>query len=91
MRYATVKTSPVFGSKVEIIDASSAEKMKGVIKVVNLGDGVGVIADSYWQAKKAIAAVTVTYSASEWDNTSTDSIMAQFRTDMDKAFANGEQ
>jgi isoquinoline 1-oxidoreductase beta subunit len=91
MRYATVKTSPVFGSKVEIIDASSAEKMKGVIKVVNLGDGVGVIADSYWQAKKAIAAVTVTYSASEWDNTSTDSIMAQFRTDMDKAVANGDE
>jgi isoquinoline 1-oxidoreductase beta subunit len=91
MKYATVKTSPVFGSKVESIDSSAAEKMKGVIKVVNLGDGVGVIADSYWQAKKAIAAVIVTYSASEWDNTSSDTIMAQFRTDMDKAVANGDE
>jgi isoquinoline 1-oxidoreductase beta subunit len=91
MKYATVKTSPVFGSKVESIDSSAAEKMKGVIKVVNLGDGVGVIADSYWQAKKAIAAVTVTYSASEWDNTSSDTIMAQFRTDMDKAVTNGDE
>jgi isoquinoline 1-oxidoreductase beta subunit len=89
MKYATVKTSPVFGSKVESIDSSAAGKMKGVIKVVNLGNGVGVIADSYWQAKKAIAAVIVTYSASEWDNTSSDTIMAQFRTDMDKAVANG--
>jgi len=91
MKYATVKTSPVFGSTVESIDSSAAEKMKGVIKVVNLGDGVGVIADSYWQAKKAIAAVTVTYSASEWDNTSSDTIMAQFRTDMDKAVTNGDE
>jgi isoquinoline 1-oxidoreductase beta subunit len=91
MKYATVKTSPVFGSQVESVDSSAAEKMKGVIKVVNLGDGVGVIADSYWQAKKAIAAVKVTYSASEWDNTSSESIMAQFRSDMDKAVVNGDE
>jgi isoquinoline 1-oxidoreductase beta subunit len=91
MKYATVKTSPVFGSIVESVDSSAAEKMKGVIKVVNLGDGVGVIADSYWQAKKAIAAVTVIYSASEWDNTNSESIMAQFRTDMDKAVTNGDE
>jgi len=91
MKYATVKTSPVFGSSVESIDSSAAEKMKGVVKVVNLGDGVGVIADSYWQAKKAIAAVTVTYSASKWDNTSSETIMAQFRTDMDKAVSNGDE
>jgi isoquinoline 1-oxidoreductase beta subunit len=91
MKYATVKTSPVFGSKVESIDSSVAEKMKGVIKVVNIGDGVGVIAESYWQAKKAIAAVRVSYSASEWDNTSSDTIMAQFRSDMDKAVTNGDE
>jgi isoquinoline 1-oxidoreductase beta subunit len=91
MKYATVKTSPVFGSQVESVDSSVAEKMKGVIKVVNLGDGVGVIADSYWQAKKAIAAITVTYLPSEWDNTSSESIMAQFRSDMDKAVVNGNE
>ena len=91
MKYATVKTSPVFGSEVESIDSSAAENMKGVVKVVNLGDGVGVIADSYWQAKKAIAAVKVTYSSSQWDNASSETIMAQFRSDMDKAVANGDE
>ena len=91
MKYATVKTSPVFGSTVESVDSSAAEKMKGVIMVVNIGDGVGVIADSYWQAKKAIAAVKVTYTASEWDSTSSESIMAQFRSDMDKAVTNGDE
>ena len=91
MKYATVKTSPVFGSTVESVDSSAAEKMKGVIMVVNIGDGVGVIADSYWQAKKAIAAVKVTYTASKWDSTSSESIMAQFRSDMDKAVTNGDE
>ncbi|WP_299080575.1 molybdopterin cofactor-binding domain-containing protein [uncultured Paraglaciecola sp.] len=91
MKYATVKTAPVFGSKLESVDSAAAEKMQGVIKVVKLGNGVGVIADSYWQAKKAIAAVNVSYSKSAADNTSSDTIMAQFRTDMDKAVTNGDE
>ena len=91
MKYATVKTSPVFGSTVESVDSSAAEKMQGVIKIVNLGNGVGVIADGYWQAKKAIAAVNVIYSSSEWDNTNSESIKAQFRAGMDKAVANGDE
>lgn len=91
MKYATVKASPIFGSTVESIDSSAAEEMKGVLKVVNLGNAVGVIADSYWQAKKAIAAINVTYSSSDWDSSSSETIMAQFRTDMDKALANGDE
>jgi isoquinoline 1-oxidoreductase beta subunit len=91
MKYATVKTSPVFGGKVESIDSSAAEKMPGVIKVVDLSNGVGVIADGYWLAKKAIAAINVKYSMSEADKTSSDSILAQFRADMDKAVTNGDE
>lgn len=91
MKYATVKTSPVFGSQVESFDASKAEKMKGVIKVVDLGNGVGVIADSYWQAKKAVAAVDVKYSANESSAVNSDSIKAQFRKDMDNAVTNGDE
>ena len=91
MKYATVKTSPVFGSSVTTVDSAAAEKMPGVIKIVKLKDGVGVIADGYWQAKKAIAAVNVSYTKSEWDSSNSESIFAQFRTDMDKAVANGDE
>ena len=36
------------------LDESSIQDMPGVRKVVNLGDAVAVIADGYWQAKKAL-------------------------------------
>lgn len=91
MKYAAVKAAPVFGSTVVSIDSAAAEKMKGVIKIVNLDTGVGVIADSYWQATKALQKVLVTYTASEANNLSTAGMFDQFRHDMDVAVANGEE
>jgi isoquinoline 1-oxidoreductase beta subunit len=85
MKYATVKMAPVFGATLESYDASAAESMKGVIKVVNLGTGIGVIADSYWQAKKAITAIKPVYSSTGNEDVDSAAIMQQFREDMDKA------
>lgn len=91
MKYATVKASPVFGAKVVAINSNEVEKMSGVIKVVDLGNAVGVIADGYWQAKKALAKVEVVYSKSDADNSSTSSMFEQFARDMDAAIANGDE
>ena len=35
--------------------------MKGVRKVVRLDDAVAVVADNWWQAKKAVDALAVTW------------------------------
>jgi isoquinoline 1-oxidoreductase beta subunit len=91
MKYATVKTAPVFGSTLVSMDASQAENMKGVIKVVKLEDGVGVIADSYWQAKKAIEKVELTYTQGPANETNSETLFAQFRRDMDRAVAEGNE
>lgn len=91
MKYATVKTSPVFGATLVSFDATDAEKMKGVLKVISFDNGVGVIAESYWQAKKAIAAIEVVYSKTGTERVDTASIMTQFRTDMDKAVEQGDE
>ena len=48
MLYAALATCPVLGGKVATFDASSAQKRPGVRKVVDIGDGVAVIADHYW-------------------------------------------
>ncbi|MFT5656316.1 MAG: isoquinoline 1-oxidoreductase beta subunit [Arenicella sp.] len=91
MKYATVRSAPVFGSLVESMDASRAEKMNGVVKVVNLGNGVGVIADGYWQAKKALAEVDVKFSQVPADQLNTTTMFKQFAKDMDAAVANGDE
>ena len=55
MLNATIKDSPVFGGKLKSFDASKVTGMKGVKKVVQVGDSaVAVIADTFWQAKTAM-------------------------------------
>jgi isoquinoline 1-oxidoreductase beta subunit len=61
MVYASLEQCPVIGGKVISFDASKAKAMPGVIDVVQIRDGVAVVADSYWRAKKAREALTITW------------------------------
>ena len=64
MLVATIQESPVFGGKVKSYDATKASSMKGVKKVVQVGDSaVAVVADTFWQAKMGLDAVSII-----WDN-----------------------
>src|SRR3954469_14036136 len=52
MLNAAIRACPVFGGKVKSFDAAKIASMKGVKKVVQVGDtAVAVIADTWWQAK----------------------------------------
>lgn len=62
MLYAAVVMSPYIGGKVKSYNDSRAKNMPGVKAVVQYSRGVAVVAESYWQAKKAKDLVTV-----EWD------------------------
>jgi len=61
MVYASIEQCPVIGGKVRSFDASKAKTLPGVIDVVQVSDGVAVVADSYWHAKKAREAVVVSW------------------------------
>ncbi|MBU3613066.1 xanthine dehydrogenase family protein molybdopterin-binding subunit [Polynucleobacter sp. MG-27-Goln-C1] len=64
MLVATIQESPVFGGKVKSYDALKASGMKGVKKVVQVGDSaVAVVAETFWQAKMGMDAVNII-----WDN-----------------------
>ncbi len=62
MVYASLEQCPVIGGKVKSFDGSAAKGMPGVIDVVQISDGVAVVANSYWQAAQARKALKV-----EWD------------------------
>lgn len=53
MVYAALEQCPVIGGSVKSYDASKAKSMPGVIAVVEIPDGVAVVADSWWRANKA--------------------------------------
>ena len=62
MVYASLEQCPVIGGTVKGFDAAKAKSMPGVLDVVQIPDGVAVIADTYWHAKKAREALVV-----QWD------------------------
>ena len=62
MVYASLAQCPVIGGKVKSFDGSAAKASAGVIDVVQINDGVAVVANSWWQAKKARDLLTI-----QWD------------------------
>jgi isoquinoline 1-oxidoreductase beta subunit len=62
MLNAAIKDCPVFGGKVKSFNAAAVEKMRGVRKVVEVGDSaVAVVADHWWQAKTALDALPIVW------------------------------
>jgi isoquinoline 1-oxidoreductase subunit beta len=62
MKFATLKTCPVFGGKVAKVDDSAARKIPGVRKIVVLDDMVAVVGDHMWAAKQGVDALVI-----DWD------------------------
>lgn len=58
MVHATTITNPRKGGEMLSFDASDAETMRGVSKIVAIKGGVGVIADNTWRAFQAAQAIT---------------------------------
>mgnify|MGYP000420259839 FL=1 len=69
MMYATITQCPVIGGKVKSFDGAQAKAMPGVQAVVQVSDGVAVVADSWWRAKKAAEKLSI-----QWDEGSVASI-----------------
>ncbi len=63
MVYATLAMSPVIGGTVKSFDASKAKGMPGVVDVVQIPDGIAVVAKTYWQARKARETLSI-----QWDD-----------------------
>ena len=53
MVYASIEQTPVIGGKPVSFDGTKAKSMPGVIDVVQIADGVAVVADTYWHAYNA--------------------------------------
>jgi isoquinoline 1-oxidoreductase subunit beta len=61
MKIAAVAACPIIGGKLESVDDSKANTVKGVIKIVRLDDTVAVIADHMGAAKKGLEALVITW------------------------------
>jgi isoquinoline 1-oxidoreductase subunit beta len=83
MLTAVVAHPPLFGAKVKSFDATKTKSIKGVVDVVKFDtgvtNGVAVLANDFWSAKKGRDALKI-----EWDDTAafkkgTAEIMAEYK------------
>ncbi len=68
MRYAALAMCPVVGGTLKSFDGSAVEKLPGVVRVMPLvadqsgaGDAVAVVAESSWQALRAVEQLSVVW------------------------------
>jgi isoquinoline 1-oxidoreductase subunit beta len=75
MLNAAIKDCPVFGGKLKSYDEAKITGMKGVKKVVKVGDtAVAVVADTWWHAKTALEALPIVWDEGDNAKVSSESI-----------------
>ncbi len=84
MLSAAIADSPVFGSKLQSYNATAIARMPGVRHVIKVGDtAVAVVADSWWQAKKALDALPVIWTETSEMRVSSQSIAEYLKEGLD--------
>jgi isoquinoline 1-oxidoreductase beta subunit len=86
MLNAAIKDCPVFGGKLKSFDEAKIAGMKGVKKVVRVGDSaVAVVADTWWHAKTALDALPIVWDEGENAKVSSASIAKWLEEGLDPA------
>jgi isoquinoline 1-oxidoreductase beta subunit len=80
MLNAAIKDCPVFGGKLKSFDAGRVTSLRGVKKVVPVGDSaVAVVAETWWQAKTALDQLPIQWDEGPNAKVSQESILAQLK------------
>jgi isoquinoline 1-oxidoreductase beta subunit len=78
MLFASIEKCPVFGGKVATFDASKAKAVPGVRSVIQLDEGIAVVADSTWAAFEGRKALSITWDEGRYSNQSSAAIWKSF-------------
>ncbi|SAL41915.1 aldehyde oxidase [Caballeronia udeis] len=77
MVYAAIVNSPVFGGTLASVDDTNAKKIPGVRQVIRLDNGVAVIGDHTWAAKRGAAALDIKWNEGRGADFSTAKVVQQ--------------
>jgi len=78
MLFASIEKCPVFGGKVKSYDDTKAKAVSGVRQIVNVENGVAVVANSTYAAFKGREALTITWDEGQWANQTSAGIKKMF-------------
>jgi isoquinoline 1-oxidoreductase subunit beta len=83
MLYAAIVQCPVFKGKLQSCDGGQVAKAKGVRRIVTGPDFAAVVAESWWQAKRASEALATIWNHGGNDDVSGEAISALLRQGLD--------
>jgi isoquinoline 1-oxidoreductase beta subunit len=78
MLTCVVAHPPRFGAKMKSFDSAAAMKVRGVVEVVAIPQGVAVLARGFWPAKKGRDALTIQWDETGAEKRGTDALLAEF-------------
>jgi isoquinoline 1-oxidoreductase subunit beta len=87
MLYAAIVQCPVFKGTVRSVHESKLAGLKGIRRVVKQTDSVAVVADTWWQAKKAAEMLPVTWNGGDNAGVSSGTIREEVRAGLSAADA----
>src|SRR5258706_401508 len=93
MLNAAIKACPVFGGTVKSFDAAAVTNMKGVKKVVQVGDNaVAVVGETWWQAKTALDKLPIVWDEGPNAKVSSETIAEMLKAGLeaDQAFGGNQ-
>ncbi len=91
MLTAVVAHPPRFGGKVKAFDPSKAKAVEGVVDVVQIPEGIAVLATNFWAAKQGRDALSVHWDDTDANKLGSDEILAQYKALAEKPAAIAKQ
>ena len=79
MLVALLQRPPLFGATVASFSDTAALAVPGVVKVVQIGNGVAVVAKGFWAAKQGRDALVIQWDDTHAEKRSSAEIMAKYR------------
>jgi isoquinoline 1-oxidoreductase beta subunit len=79
MLFATIARSPVFGGKVKSFNPEKAKSIAGVKEIVQVENGVAVVATNTWAALRGREALEIVWEKGQWKDQSSEKIKQMFQ------------
>lgn len=74
LAYAALRQAPVYGAEVVSVNDDALRLQPGIITVLRVPSGVVVVAENWWQAKKAVEQLEVQFASTAYDGVSSASL-----------------
>jgi isoquinoline 1-oxidoreductase beta subunit len=84
MLTAVMARPPRFGGAVRAVDDGAARRVPGVVDVVTVPQGVAILAEGFWAAKKGRAALSIDWDESAAETRGSAELLAEYRALLDR-------